>query len=43
VVVALADLARLVVVADVVEVGLGQRYVHEPEGQQDDPQHATVP
>ena len=42
VVVMLADLARPVVVADVVKVGLRQRRVHEAEDQDHDPHAATA-
>lgn len=42
VVVVLAKLARPVVMADVVEVGLRQRRVHETEDQEDDPQYAHL-
>ena len=42
-VVKLADFARRVVVADVVEVRLRQRGMHHAEGHEDDPQDATRP
>lgn len=42
-VVKLADLASLVVVADVVKVRLRQRGMHHAEGHEDDPQDATRP
>jgi hypothetical protein len=38
-----ADLARAVVMADVVEVGLGQRSLDEAEDHEDDPQGTQTP
>jgi len=43
VIVVLADLTRLVMVADVVEVELRQRSMHEAEDQENDPRRVAAP